>query len=67
MASTAYANNYPAHYEAKIETGRSFVEIDGEWIDVTDKDIVKKMGLDSAIKDEQFTTVGDPCITVLFE
>ncbi|MBO4748628.1 MAG: hypothetical protein J5607_11330 [Clostridiales bacterium] len=67
MASTAYANNYPAHYEAKIEPGRSFVEIDGEWIDVTDKDLLKKMGLDSAIKDEQFTTVGDPCITVLFE
>lgn len=66
-ASTAYANNYPAHYEAKTEPGRSFVEIDGEWVDVTDKDIVEKMGLEQLATNPQFTTVGDPSITVLFE
>ena len=64
-ASTAYASNYPAHFQGMTEPGRSFIQISGEWVDVTDEEILTKMCLEKI--DEDTNTIGDPCITVLFE
>ena len=55
-----------SHYEAKTEHGRSFVQIGEEWVDVTDPDIMKRLGVEGIEYYEGLTTVGDPCITVLF-
>ena len=65
-ANTAYASNYKAHFAGQTEPGRSFVEISGEWVDVTDEEILTKMGLEQ-MPEADANTVGDPCITVLFE
>lgn len=57
---------YTAHYEAKSEPGRSFVSIGGEWADVTDPDIMERLGLEDVPGYEDVSSPGDPCITVLF-
>lgn len=56
----------PVHYETKVEEGRSFIEIDGAWVDVTDPQIISKLGLSKFPFFEGATTIGDPCITLLF-
>lgn len=55
-----------SHYEAKTEPGRSFVQIGEEWVDVADPDIMTRLGTDGIGYYEGLTTVGDPCVTVLF-
>ena len=57
---------YNAHYEAKTDPGRSFILIGEEWVDVTDSDIMTRLGLDGIPAFEGITSPGDPCITVLF-
>lgn len=57
---------YNAHYEAKTDPGRSFILIGEEWVDVTDPDIMTRLGLDGIPAFEGITSPGDPCITVLF-
>ena len=62
----AVLNTYPAHYEAKTKPGRSFVKAGDEWIDVTDPDVMSRLGLKDITEFKDTGTVGDPCITVLF-
>lgn len=59
-------SRYPAHYEAKTAPGRSFIEIDGKWVDVTEPDIISQLGLDDLPGSGGFDSIGDPCITVLY-
>ena len=59
-------NKHAAHYEAKTAPGRSFIEIDGKWVDVTEPDIISQLGLDDLPGSEGFDSIGDPCITVLY-
>ena len=61
-----YSGKVATHYEAKTEPGRSFIEIDGGWVDVTDPQIVEKLGFDKFEESSELTSPGDPCITVLF-
>jgi hypothetical protein len=58
----------PGHYEAKCQPGRSFIQIGEEWVDVTDPDILSRIGYDElpAELKEWVVEPGDPCITVLF-
>ena len=60
-------SKFAAHYEAKTMPGRSFIEIDGEWVDVTDPDIISRLGFDDVPEAAGVDTIGDPCITVLYE
>lgn len=64
--STIFAK-HPAHYEAKTEPGRSFVQVGTEWVDVTDPTLMSKLGLSDVPAMADYTTTGDPCITVLFK
>ncbi len=59
-------NKVSCHYEVKSAPGRSFIEIDGEWVDVTDGNVMSRLGYDGLPEFEEVTTLGDPCITVLF-
>ena len=61
-----YNGRTTAHYEAKAAEGRSFVEADGEWVDVTSPELKSKLHLDGVPGTMDMTTIGDPCITVLF-
>jgi len=54
------------HYEAKTKPGQSFIQAGEDWIDVTDTSIKSKLGLDNDPNWKEYTTPGDPCITVLF-
>ena len=58
----------PGHYEAKCQPGRSFIQIGEEWVDVTDPEIISRIGYDELPPEfmEWVTAPGDPCITVLF-
>ncbi len=58
--------SFACHYEAKTALKRSFIETDGEWVDVTDENIISRLGFDGLPEAEGVTTPGDPCITVLF-
>lgn len=60
-------NKVPCHYEVKSAPGRSFIEIDGEWVDVTDENVISRLGYTGMSEFEEVKTLGDPCITVLFE
>lgn len=55
-----------AHYEAKSQPGRSFIQVGEEWVDVTDPSLKSRLGLDDAPAFENASDPGDPCITVLF-
>ena len=55
-----------AHYEAKSQPGRSFIQTGEEWVDVTDPSLKSRLGLDDIPDYETIVTPGDPCITVLF-
>ena len=55
-----------AHYEVKTQPGRSFVKIGNDWVDVTDPEIMERMGLSGISEYAKNKTPGDPCITVLF-
>ncbi|MBO4460735.1 MAG: hypothetical protein J5778_08780, partial [Clostridiales bacterium] len=57
----------PARYEVMTEPGRSFIKIGGEWVDVTTPDIKTLLGFDGILYYDEFTSPGDPSITVLFE
>ena len=59
-------NKVPCHYEVKSAPGRSFIEIDGEWVDVTDENVISRLGYTGMTEFEEVKTLGDPCITVLF-
>ncbi len=64
--ATIYAK-HAAHYEAKTEPGRSFIQVGTEWVDVTDPSIMSKLGLSDYPLAAGSKTPGDPCITVLFK
>lgn len=56
-----------AHYEAKTEAGRSFIQIGEEWVDITDPALKTRLGVDDVPALSEAKTPGDPCITVLFK
>lgn len=64
---STFAARTALHYEAQTKAGRSFIEIDGEWVDITDPDIMSRLGVGAAASDGSQNTTGDPCITVLFK
>ncbi len=55
-----------AHYEAKTEPGRSFIQVGEEWVDITDPSLKTRLGMDGIPDLAEAKTPGDPCITVLF-
>ena len=59
----------PGHYEAKCQPGRSFIQVGEDWIDVTDPELMNRLGLDKLPPEfqEEVSMPGDPCITVLFK
>ena len=67
-AFTVY-QKIPGHYEAKSQPGRSFIQIGEDWIDVTDPELMNRLGLDKLPPElqEEVSMPGDPCITVLFK
>ena len=67
-AFTVY-QKIPGHYEAKSQPGRSFIQIGEDWIDVTDPELMNRLGLDKLPPElqEEVAMPGDPCITVLFK
>jgi hypothetical protein len=59
-------SRFAAHFEAKTKPGRSFIEIGGEWVDVTDENVISRLGYDTMPAFADCKTLGDPCITVLY-
>ena len=59
----------PGHYEAKCQPGRSYIRIGEDWVDVTDPELMSRLGLDKLPPEfqEEVSMPGDPCITVLFK
>lgn len=63
---SSITTKYPARYVSETRPGRSFVQIGEEWVDVTDPSLISKLGYDSNPEFADCTTIGDPCITVLY-
>lgn len=59
-------SKFATHFEAKTKPGRSFIEIGGEWVDVTDENVISRLGYDTMPAFADCKTLGDPCITVLY-